>query len=114
MDCAANERQRRRRAKQKELSGSPETGLSSRVAQLEGLLSRPAWQSKAACRGCDPDLFFLDRGEPSTEALKICRSCPVKNECLEYGLHERHGIWGGMSERQRRWLRKVRKEGKIA
>lgn len=65
------------------------------------------WMSDAACRGLDPALFFPERGDDVRPALKVCAACPVKAECLELGLVERHGVYGGLSERQRRKVRKA-------
>lgn len=76
-------------------------------------LDIPAWQQRAACRGSDPELFFPDRGEDADPAKKICADCPVRQECLEAALArgERFGIWGGMSERERRKIRRTRRAG---
>lgn len=62
------------------------------------------WQQRAACRGMDPELFFPGRGESTREAKAACAQCPVRDECLSaaYGGSERFGIWGGLSERERR------------
>lgn len=70
-----------------------------------------AWQELANCRGVDPDLFFTERGESTREAKEVCAGCAVRSECLEYamGVPERFGIWGGLSERERRRLRLVRR-----
>lgn len=70
----------------------------------------PDW-SDAACRGLDAELFYPGRGESTRPAKSVCRDCPVKAECLEFALvnHEGHGIWGGVSERERRRLRRVRR-----
>lgn len=71
---------------------------------LPKLPERPHWHQAAACRGCDPDLFFPTRGA-ATKAIKaICARCPVRSECLDAALvnAERWGIWGGLSERARR------------
>lgn len=66
------------------------------------------WKVRAACRGMDPNLFHPERGDTLTlrAALNVCATCPVKAECLNYGLKSgfRIGIWGGTSERQRRSL----------
>jgi WhiB family redox-sensing transcriptional regulator len=73
---------------------------------------RPApWMRQAACRNSDPELFFPTRGATDTVAAAqaICADCPVWVECLEYGLFERQGIWGGLTDRQRRRLRKIRR-----
>jgi WhiB family redox-sensing transcriptional regulator len=65
---------------------------------------------QANCLGCDPDLFFPARGESCADAKAVCRGCRVRVECLEYALAlgEKHGIWGGLSERERRRLRRRR------
>lgn len=68
----------------------------------------PAWFDRAACEGLDPDLFFAERGESIALAREICNGCPVQAECLDYALRHRitYGVWGGLSERQRRRLRR--------
>ena len=70
----------------------------------------PAWQRYANCLGVDPDLFFPERGGSTREAKEVCRGCVVREECLQYALDnsEQFGIWGGMSERERRRLRRGR------
>lgn len=67
-----------------------------------------AWQSDALCAQTDPEAFFPEKGGSTRDAKRICASCEVKAECLEYALKndERFGIWGGLSERERRKLRK--------
>lgn len=66
------------------------------------------WQEQAACRGMDPELWFSERGESTSEAKEVCRCCPVRRECSEFALAngERFGVWGGLSERQRRRIRR--------
>ncbi|MFN8021828.1 MAG: WhiB family transcriptional regulator [Acidimicrobiales bacterium] len=68
------------------------------------------WQDEANCLGVDPDLFFPERGASTREAKEVCRGCVVRLECLEYALTngEKFGIWGGLSERERRRLRRQR------
>ena len=68
------------------------------------------WQEEANCLGVDPDLFFPERGASTREAKEVCRGCVVRLECLEYALQngEKFGIWGGMSERERRRIRRAR------
>ena len=68
------------------------------------------WQDYANCLGVDPDLFFPERGASTREAKEVCRGCVVREECLEYALAngEKFGIWGGMSERERRRIRRQR------
>jgi WhiB family redox-sensing transcriptional regulator len=77
--------------------------------QLE-LSADRAWQDQANCLGVDPDLFFPERGASTREAKEVCRGCVVRNDCLEYALDngEKFGIWGGLSERERRRLRRQR------
>ena len=69
-----------------------------------------AWQDLANCRGADPDLFFPERGASTRTAKGICRECSVRAECLEFAIvsSERFGIWGGLSERERRRIRRQR------
>lgn len=66
------------------------------------------WTTRAACAGKPARLFFPARGESVAPARAICADCPVRQECLEYALRWRvvHGIWGGLSEQQRRRLTK--------
>jgi len=66
-----------------------------------------AWQEQARCRGVDPRVFYPERGGSASPARRLCSSCGVRLECLEYALlmNERFGIWGGMSEQERRALR---------
>ena len=68
------------------------------------------WQDEANCLGVDPDLFFPERGASTREAKEVCRGCVVREQCLEYALAhgEKFGIWGGMSERERRRIRRAR------
>jgi WhiB family redox-sensing transcriptional regulator len=68
------------------------------------------WQEYANCLGVDPDLFFPERGASTREAKEVCRGCVVRDDCLEYALGngEKFGIWGGMSERERRRIRRQR------
>jgi WhiB family redox-sensing transcriptional regulator len=79
--------------------------------QAEGI--DMAWQDFANCRGADPDLFFPERGASTRTAKGICRECSVQEDCLEFAIvsSEKFGIWGALSERERR---KIRKERKIA
>ncbi len=77
------------------------------VHQLEQL-----WQQGAACRGPNQAIFFppprLERRSEKrlreARAKEICLSCPVRQPCLEYALtiREQHGIWGGLTENERR------------
>lgn len=72
--------------------------------------SARAWQARANCMGVDPELFFPERGSSTREAKEVCRGCVVRIECLEFAIanSEKFGIWGGMSERERRRVRRAR------
>lgn len=73
------------------------------------LFKEGVWKAEGACRGMDPDLFFPGRGESTAEAKKTCRECVVREECLDYSLAngEKFGIWGGLSERERKAVRRT-------
>lgn len=68
------------------------------------------WKEDASCLGIDPKLFHPERGESTKEAKAVCRDCVVREECLEFAItsSEKFGVWGGLSERERRRLRKAR------
>jgi WhiB family transcriptional regulator, redox-sensing transcriptional regulator len=69
----------------------------------------PEWQDRAACAGNDVDLFVSEStGSHYRYARTVCADCPVKAECLDYGLHEEYGMWGGLGPRQRRRVRNER------
>lgn len=72
-----------------------------------------AWQDYANCRGADADLFFPERGASTRKAKSICGACEVRAECLDYAVDmgEKFGIWGGLSERERRRVRRERMVG---
>lgn len=67
-----------------------------------------SWQDRALCAQTDPEAFFPEKGGSTREAKRVCTGCEVRSECLEYALEhdERFGIWGGLSERERRKLRR--------
>ncbi|GAA2234858.1 hypothetical protein GCM10010401_03380 [Rarobacter faecitabidus] len=67
-----------------------------------------SWQDRALCAQTDPEAFFPEKGGSTREAKRVCVRCEVKAECLEYALanDERFGIWGGLSERERRKLKR--------
>ena len=68
-----------------------------------------SWQERALCAQTDPEAFFPEKGGSTREAKKVCTTCEVRVECLEYALEndERFGIWGGLSERERRRMKKA-------
>jgi WhiB family redox-sensing transcriptional regulator len=77
-----------------------------KVADLIG--DAPEWHERALCAQTDPEAFFPEKGGSTREAKRICARCEVKAECLEFALaqDERFGIWGGLSERERRKLKR--------
>ncbi len=92
------------------LQPAPETGMASVLPLFgtpedDGLMG---WQERALCAQTDPEAFFPEKGGSTREAKKVCSGCDVRSECLEYALanDERFGIWGGLSERERRKLKR--------
>lgn len=67
-----------------------------------------SWTVLAACRGMDPEIFHPLRGAKAimAEAKAICSACPVQAECLVDNLGEQQGVWGGLSQMERRFARK--------
>ncbi len=70
------------------------------------------WRQDALCAETDPEAFFPEKGGSTREAKRVCSGCSVRAECLESALanDERFGIWGGLSERERRRLRLLRRD----
>lgn len=88
----------------------PEKPFLSLVAGFDRMFEEieDQWQERALCAQTDPEAFFPEKGGSTREAKRICLGCDVKGECLEYALakDERFGIWGGLSERERRRLKR--------
>lgn len=83
-----------------------------REAAVFALLARPAWHSRAACRGQGPESWYPSTAaEQRQVALATCARCPVRRECREAGLREIYGVWGGLTERERQGLRRERRCG---
>lgn len=78
------------------------------LADMFDVAEEQQWQERALCAQTDPEAFFPEKGGSTREAKRICQGCEVRTECLEYALQhdERFGIWGGLSERERRKLKK--------
>lgn len=88
---------------------SSNTFSSGPIIQLiSGESVELSWQERALCAQTDPEAFFPEKGGSTREAKRVCLSCDVRSECLEYALahDERFGIWGGLSERERRRLKR--------
>ncbi len=73
-----------------------------------------AWKAAGACKGLDPDIFFPERGSSTAAPKAVCARCPVRDICLEVALRngEKFGIWGGLSERERRRMRRQRAQAR--
>lgn len=71
------------------------------------------WRDEGLCAQTDPDAFYPDKGQSPKQAKKVCAGCPVQALCLAYALthDERYGIWGGLSERERRAMKKTTTAG---
>lgn len=94
-------------------SGAPVPPVPSPLAEVLSLVVPEStgpmgWQERALCAQTDPEAFFPEKGGSTREAKRVCTGCEVRAECLEYALDndERFGIWGGLSERERRKLRR--------
>jgi WhiB family redox-sensing transcriptional regulator len=76
------------------------------------------WKIHGACHDHDQDLWFPSPGPDgyaaTARAKAICATCPVKRACLEAGLREHHGIWGGLTERERRRVRRQRAQAGVS
>jgi WhiB family transcriptional regulator, redox-sensing transcriptional regulator len=69
----------------------------------------PDWFDDGLCAQTDPEVFFPEKGGSTKDAKKVCLACPIQPECREYALthEERFGVWGGLSEKERRRLRQA-------
>lgn len=74
-----------------------------RLYELIGI-EAPPWMNDVVCATTDPEVFFPERGGASREAKRVCLGCGVREECLQWAIDndERHGVWGGMSEHERK------------
>jgi WhiB family redox-sensing transcriptional regulator len=83
-----------------------EPPLELRQLAADVTVKRGDWRELALCAQVDPELFFPDKGGSSRPAKRVCATCEVSAECLQEALDrgERFGVWGGLSERERRAL----------
>ena len=81
------------------------------VAATEGFL---AWKQAGACRGLDATIFHPDptKGQTASQALAVCDGCVIQKKCLDFALSAREdvGVWGGTTERERRRIRRQRRQ----
>lgn len=88
--------------------------INDRLAEL---IRGPVWKKDALCRseGVGVDAFYPESGTHGGNHLaaprRICLRCPVRYECLEYGINEPYGVWGGHSPSQRRRITAMMKKG---
>ena len=87
-------------------TGQPLERRVEGLPALGHLFEFPPWFERAICAQTDPEAFYPEKGGSTKEAKSVCARCTVSAECLDYALdnHERFGIWGGLSERERRKL----------
>jgi WhiB family transcriptional regulator, redox-sensing transcriptional regulator len=90
------------------VSARPHLSLVADSFEPEPETEENQWQDRALCAQTDPEAFFPEKGGSTREAKRICLGCEVKDQCLDYALahDERFGIWGGLSERERRRLKR--------
>lgn len=71
-------------------------------------MSADDWREHARCKGWDPELFYVERGQEFSDEVKaVCATCPVRIECLDFAVANKElGWWGGTPERARRKLRR--------
>lgn len=76
---------------------------------IRQILRRPKWHRRAACHGQGPADWFPGRGGTQDAARAVCVRCPVREECLAFAMKDPdlQGVWGGLSQRQRRLLRQM-------
>ena len=76
-------------------------------------IENPKWMDSANCLGTDAEAFFPEVGDTAQLALRTCRACLVKTECLNYALENEitEGIWGGMNYKRRKYFQRT---GKVA
>jgi WhiB family transcriptional regulator, redox-sensing transcriptional regulator len=81
------------------------------MAETERTLT--SWRQHAACRDLDTNVFFPLSDDEAAPAKAVCATCPVREDCLEFALATRQsdGVWGGLTESERRRLRRRRQEG---
>ena len=70
------------------------------------------WREWARCRGVDPEIFYPPEEDEGLDAKEICAGCPVREVCLDHALNRREkiGVWGGMTERERRRMLRQRRK----
>lgn len=78
------------------------------IEALGWALETTPWMDRAACAGSHLGFWFPTQGRNIEPARAVCATCFVRSDCLEYAVRWdiRFGVWGGLSERQRRHLKR--------
>lgn len=89
------------------IMGNTQHLTTTSLQALVGLV--PEWMSEGICAQIDAEEWFPEKGGSSRAAQAVCATCPVRTQCLQYAVDnsERFGIWGGLTEGQRRKLRRT-------
>ena len=79
-----------------------------RLLQIVVDTAELTWMDDAACGTSDGDAWFPEKGGSTRLAKRVCRSCPVRSECLDFalGTNEAFGVWGGLSREERERLQR--------
>lgn len=85
------------------------TRFGGQPSDLTSYFHAPEWTEAALCAQADPEEWFADKGGTTRRAKQICADCPVRVECLTMALEtdSQYGVFGGMSERDRRKIKKL-------
>lgn len=89
--------------------GQRKTTAVTRLERMaDAVRNEDDWTVHGVCRGQDQALWFPEPGQTVNTAKALCRQCPVIEECRDWALRfEDFGVWGGMSERERRRYRRT-------
>lgn len=64
------------------------------------------WRDDALCAQVGGDAWYPDKGQDAARPKRVCQACPVRDACLDWAIRHRepHGVWGGLTPRQRQRL----------
>jgi WhiB family redox-sensing transcriptional regulator len=85
--------------------------ISAPVGLLDGWFATPEWMRQGTCSGGDGELWFSIDPTDREYAKAVCADCPVLTQCAEWGMREQYGVWGGMTEAERRSVRRRNRSG---
>ena len=98
-------------------------GAVAGTRRVTYIAQREDWVADAACKGLDPGMFILRKGEPAWPAKAVCATCPVSEDCLEFAMRKHgnddgglsfiEGIYGGTSFLDRRNIRAERERALV-